>query len=194
LSFFKLIKKVFFLAASCLFLCFKAAEAQDLAHQNSVEIKREANSAISFNFALNLPTLLHRMLAPKTSYSAFLNAQIELSDQAFDRQIAQVSARLSDRAFLVLPSGTKLQLKQWQLPEHKILRNALVSSLILLNLPQTTNAHIDPMNVTSTVQSKQPISRAQLQLPAAMNPILVVFKADQFWLTDQIPSAIIELN
>jgi hypothetical protein len=87
-----------------------------------------------------------------------------------------------------------LQLKQWQLPEHKILRNALVSSLILLNLPQTTNAHIDPMNVTSTVQSKQPISRVQLQLPAAMNPILVVFKADQFWLTDQIPSAIIELN
>ena len=137
---------------------------------------------------------IQRPLAPKTSYSAFLNAQIELSDQAFDRQIAQVSARLSDRAFLVLPSGTKLQLKQWQLPEHKILRNALVSSLILLNLPQTTNAHIDPMNVTSTVQSKQPISRAQLQLPAAMNPILVVFKADQFWLTDQIPSAIIELN
>jgi hypothetical protein len=50
------------------------------------------------------------------------------------------------------------------------------------------------MNVTSTVQTKHPITRVQLQLPAAMNPILVVFKTDQFWLTDQIPSAIIELN
>jgi hypothetical protein len=64
----------------------------------------------------------------------------------------------------------------------------------LLNLPQKTNAHVDPMNVTSTVQTKHPITRVQLQLPAAMNPILVVFKTDQFWLTDQIPSAIIELN
>lgn len=134
------------------------------------------------------------MLAPQSSYSAFLNAQVELSDQAFDRQIAQVSARLSERAFLVLPSGTKLQLKQWQLPDQKSLRDALVSSLILLNLPQKTNAHVDPMNVTSTVQTKHPLSRVQLQLPAAMNPILVVFKTDQFWLTDQIPSAIIELN
>ena len=146
--------KIFYLAVTCLFLCFKAAQAQDLAHLNRVEIKREANSAISFNFTLNLPNLLHRMLAPQSSYSAFLNAQVELSDQAFDRQIAQVSARLSDRAFMVLPSGAKLQLKQWQLPDQKSLRDALVSSLILLNLPQKTNAHVDPMNVTSTVQTK----------------------------------------
>jgi len=194
LSFLRSTTKVFYLAVTCLFLCFKAAQAQDLAHLNSVEIKREANSAISFNFALNLPNLLHRMLAPQSSYSAFLNAQVELSDQAFDRQIAQVSARLSDRAFMVLPSGAKLQLKHWQLPDQKSLRDALVSSLILLNLPQKTNAHVDPMNVTSTVQTKHPITRVQLQLPAAMNPILVVFKTDQFWLTEQIPSAIIELN
>jgi hypothetical protein len=194
LLFLKSIDKVLGLAVALLFLSFSAARAQVHAHPNSVEIKRESTAQISFNFELNLPPLLHRMLAPQTSYAVFLKNQTALSDQALDREMAEVGAAFSEKAFLVLPSGTKLRLKQWQWPDKKVLRDAFMSSFVLLYLPQNINTHVDPIRVTASVQTKTPPSRVQLQLPSPMNPILVVIKSDQFWLTDHIPSAVIEIN
>jgi len=189
-----LIHKAFSLSAVCLLLCVHAAKAQDPGHPNSVEITRGANAAVNFNFAINLPQLLHRMLAPKSTYAAFLQDQLELSDPALEREIAKVSASWSERAFFTLPSGAKVFLKQWQLPDAQSLRDAFKTSLILLNLPQKNAVHVDPMRVTAMVQPKMPVGRAQLQLPATMNPLWVVLKTDKFWLTDQIPMAIVELE
>lgn len=192
--FLKSIDKVLGLAVALLLLSFSAARAQVHAHPNSVEIKRESTIQISFNFELNLPPLLHRMLAPQTSYAVFLKNQTALSDQALDREMAEVGTAFSEKAFLVLPSGTKLRIKQWQWPHKKVLRAAFLSSSILLGMPQKINLHVEPITVTASVQSKTPLSRVQLQLPSPMNPILVVIQSDQFWLTDQITSAVIELN
>ncbi|WP_408594331.1 hypothetical protein [Limnohabitans sp.] len=188
------IHKAFLLTAACLFWGVHAARAQDPAHPNSVEITRGANAAVNFSFALNLPQLLHRMLAPKSTYAAFLQAQVELPDPALERELSKVSASWSERAFFTLPSGAKVFLKQWQLPDAQSLRDAFKTSLILLNLPPKTAVHADPMVVTAMVQPKTPVSRAQLQLPAAMHPLWVVLKTDKFWLTDQIPMAIVELD
>ena len=188
------IQKAFLLTVACLFWGVHAARAQELAHPNSVEITRGAHTAVNFSFALNLPQLLHRMLAPQSSYAAFLQAQVELSDPALEREIAKVSARWSERAFFTLPSGAKVFLKQWQLPDAQSLRDAFKTSLILLNLPQKNAVHVDPMRVTAVVQPKTPVGRAQLQLPPAINPLWVVLKTDKFWLTDQIPIAIVELD
>jgi hypothetical protein len=54
--------------------------------------------------------------------------------------------------------------------------------------------HVDPLLLTATAQIKSPVSRIQLQLPPEMNPILVSVKSDNFWLTDQIPMAIFQLD
>jgi len=43
------------------------------------------------------------------------------------------------------------------------------------------------------VQAKTPISRVQLQLPPALYPVVVSLPNDKFWLTEQIPMAIVEL-
>jgi hypothetical protein len=61
-------------------------------------------------------------------------------------------------------------------------------------LPQKLNFHVDPVRVTASVQTKTALNRVQLQLPSSLNPILVVNQSDQFWLTDHIPSTIIELK
>lgn len=188
------IHKAFLLTAACLFWGVHAARAQELAHPNSVEITRGAHAAVNFSFALNLPQLLHRMLAPQSSYAAFLQAQLELSDPALEREIAKVSASWSERAFFTLPSDAKVFLKQWQLPDAQSLRDAFKTSLILLNLPQKNAVHVDPMRVTAVVQPKTPVGRVQLQLPPAMNPLWVVLKTDKFWLTDEISMAIVELD
>ena len=188
------LRKAFFLAATGLFLASHLAKAQGLAHPNSVEVVREAPAAVSFSFALNLPNMLHRMVAPQTRYAAFLEAQAALSDSALDREIAKVSASLSDRAFFTLPSGAKLRLTQWQWPDKQSLRDAFNTSLIVLNLPQQAAGHMDPMRVTASVRSTTRINRAQLQLPPVMYPMLVVIKADKFWLTDEISLAMVDLD
>ena len=190
----KSIDKLLGLAFGCLLLSFGVARGQVHTHQNSVEIKRASSTEVSFDFELNLPPMLHRMLAPQANYAAFLKAQTELSDQDLDRQLRQVSNTLSDKAYLVLPSGARVKLTQWQLPDRQAVRQAMVYSLVFMNLPAHTPAHIDPMRVKAGIQSKLPLNRVELQLPAVMHPIWVAHQSDKFWLTDQIPTTIIELK
>ena len=52
---------------------------------------------------------------------------------------------------------------------------------------------MDPMRVQATVSSKVPVTRVQLQLHPALFPILVSYKEDKFWLTQDIPMAIVDL-
>jgi hypothetical protein len=61
-------------------------------------------------------------------------------------------------------------------------------------MPDKGIMHVDPLLLTATAQIKSPVSRIQLQLPPEMNPILVSVKSDNFWLTDQIPMAIFQLD
>jgi hypothetical protein len=123
-----------------------------------------------------------------------LKAQIELSDKALDQEIAQLNAKFSKNAFMTLPSGAKVHAQEWQLPDKQSIRNALTSTLILLNMPDKGTLHVDPLLVTARAQIKAPVSRIQLQLSPEMNPILVSIKSDNFWLTDQIPMAIFQLD
>ena len=67
------------------------------------------------------------------------------------------------------------------------------ASLMLLNMPPSAASHLDPVRVLAQAQAKTPISRVQLQLPPALHPIVVSLPNDKFWLTEQIPMAIIEL-
>jgi hypothetical protein len=189
----RILRQVFLLTA-CLFLSSLVAGAQELGHQNTVEIKRRSNLEISLTFALNLPTLLHKVLAPKSNYAIFLKSQVELTDKALDQEIALLNAKFSKNAFLTLPSGTKVNVQQWQLPDKQSIRDALTTSLILLNMPDKGVMHVDPLLLTATAQIKSPVSRIQLQLPPELNPILVCVKSDNFWLTDQIPMAIFQLD
>lgn len=169
------------------------APAQPLAHYNAAELKRESATSVQFAFALNLPQVLHQVLAPQLTYPAFLQSYADLPDPALDKEIAKAAAALSAKAYFTLPSGAKAHIKQWQLPDRQALRDSFIASLLLLNMPPSAASHLDPVRVLAQVQAKTPISRVQLQLPPALYPIVVSLPNDKFWLTEQIPMAIIEL-
>lgn len=169
------------------------ALVQPVAHYNAAELKRESATSVNFAFALNLPQVLHQVLAPQLTYPAFLQSYANLPDPAFDKEIAKASAALSAKAYFTLPSGAKANLKQWQLPDAPALRDSFKASLMLLNMPPSAASHLDPVRVLAQAQAKTPISRVQLQLPPALYPIVVSLVNDKFWLTEQIPMAIIEL-
>jgi len=169
------------------------AQSQIVAHYNAVELKRESSTSVQFVFALNLPQVLHQLLAPKLAYPAFLQTYAELPDPALKREVAKASAALSAKAYFTLPSGAKANLKQWQLPDKQSLRDSFKTSLVLLSLPPSVASHLDPVLVLAQVQTKTPLNRVQLQLPPALYPIMVSLPQDKFWLTAQIPMAIVEL-
>ena len=188
-------KAAAFLAAALFFISSNSAWAQlqPVAHYNAVELKRESPTSVHFAFALNLPQVLHQVLAPQLQYPAFLQNYANLPDPALDKEISKAIAALSAKAYFTLPSGAKAHIRQWQLPDRQALRDSFKASLMLLNMPPGPASHLDPVRVLAQVQAKTPISRAQLQLPPALYPIVVSLANDKFWLTEQIPMAIIEL-
>ena len=186
-------KAAAWLAAALLFFSFNSAQAQSVTHYNAAELKRESATSVLFAFALNLPQVLHQLLAPRLTYPAFLQSYADLPDAAFDKEIAKASAALSAKAYFTLPSGVKANLKHWQLPDRQALRDSFKASLLLFNMPPSATSHLDPVRVLAQVQSKTPINRVQLQLPAALYPIVVSLPHEKFWLTEQIPMAIVEL-
>ena len=170
------------------------AQAQAVAHFNAVELKRESATSVQFVFALNLPQVLHQLLAPQLAYPAFLQNYADMSDPALDKEIANAVAALSTKAYFTLPSGTKAKLTEWQLPDPQALRDFFKTSLLLLSMPPSAAAHLDPVPVLAQVRVKTPLNRVQLQLPPALYPIMVKVKNDKFWLTAQIPMASVELD
>ena len=184
-----------FLAAASLYtpLHFALAQAQPAAHYNALELQRESPTSVQFAFSLNLPQVLHQVLAPQLAYPAFLQRYADLSDPALDKEIAKAGIALTAQAYFTLPSGAKVHIKQWQLPDAQALRDSFKASLMLLNMPPGPASHLDPVRVRAQAQAKTPIGRAQLQLPPALYPIVVSLANDKFWLTEQIPMAIIEL-
>ncbi len=189
------VQAVAFFAAAIAFLPTGSvcAQAQTVAHYNAVELKRESATTVQFAFALNLPQVLHVLLAPQLAYPAFLQTYADMPDPVFEKEVTKAGALLSAKAFFTLPNGAKAPVKQWQWPPQQAMRDLFKASLLLLSLPPGAASHLDPVPVLAKAQAKTGISRAQLQLPPALYPVIVSLPNEKFWLTDQIPMALVEL-
>ncbi len=111
-----------------------------------------------------------------------------------DKELDKLKQALSARSFFTLPTGAKLRLEQWQLPSKQLIREAMKVSLILMQMPPNAASHIDPMMLQAKASSKVPVTRVQLQLHPALFPIFVAHKEDKFWLTPEIPTAIMDIH
>lgn len=174
--------------------CPFATVAQTVGHNNQLDISLLEDRHLQCDFSLNLLPLLHSHLAPKSHPEEFLQSFLKLSDAAMDKELDKLTRALSDQSFFTLPTGTKLRLKQWQLPSKQLIREVIKVNLLLMQMPPNAAAHIDPMLVQAKASSKVPVTRVQLQLHPALSPIFVVHKQDKFWLTPEIPSAIMDIN
>ena len=163
-------------------------------HYNQMDIKRDGRDKLVLTMSLNLTHLLHQVLAPQTPLVDFLKFHSELSDNALQTVLAKAGTQLGDKTFMLLPSGGKLWIRQWQFPTMPALREALKAHLFLIDMPSATPVHVPPMWVQAVGHSKSPLNRAQLQVHKAFHPLWVVQRQDQFWLTEQIPLAIVNFE
>lgn len=143
---------------------------------------------------VNVLPLLHQVLSPPSVYANFLQDFSELPDAGMDKALDKLSKELTAKSFVNLPDGTKISLKLWQFPSKQQIRDAIKVNLFMLHMPPNAVSHIDPMLVQAKVSSKVPMSRVQLQLHPALLPVFVAYKEDKFWLTQDIPMAILDIN
>lgn len=182
------------LTASLFFTFQFATFAQTVGHNNQLDITLLEGRHLQCDFSLNLLPLLHSHLAPKSHPSEFLQSFSKLSDAAMDKELDKLTQALRAQSFFTLPTGAKLRLTQWQLPSKQLIREAMKVSLILMQMPPNAASHIDPMILQAKASSKVPVTRVQLQLHPALFPIFVAHKEDKFWLTSEIPTAIMDIH
>jgi len=163
----------------------------DDVHYNQMDIKREGGNRFVFSLSLNLTLVLHQVLAPQTPLADFLKTYSGASDKDLQTALTKASAQLGDKSFMLLPSGSKVSIRPWQMPPLAALREALKAHAFLMEMPSATPVHVPPMWVQAHGQSKAPVGRAQLQVHKALHPVWVIHQQDQFWLTDQIPLAVV---
>jgi hypothetical protein len=95
---------------------------------------------------------------------------------------------------MVLPTGAKVGIRDWQFPPLAALRESLKAHAFLLEIPSTIPPHVPPMLVQAQGLSKTPVGRAQLQVHKVLHPLWVVQPHDQLWLTEQMPLAIVSFE
>ena len=176
-----------------LLACPSWALAADV-HYNQMHIQREGGNRFVVALSLNLTQVLHQVLAPQSSLADFLKTYSDAPDKVLQTALAKVGTELGQKSFMVLPTGAKVGIRNWQFPPLAALRESLKAHAFLLELPSTTPAHVPPMLVQAQGQSKTPVGRAQLQVHKVLHPLWVVQPHDQLWLTDQIPLAIVNFE
>jgi len=190
----RLLKLLALLATSLFFAFPIATVAQTIGHNNQLNISVVEGRHLQCDFSLNLLPLLYSQLAPKSEPAEFLQRFSKLSDAAMDKELDKLTQGLSAQSFFTLPTGAKLRLKQWQLPSKQMIREAMQVTLVLMQMPPNPASHIDPMPLQAKASGKVPVTRVQLHLHPALFPIFVAHKEDKFWLTPEIPTAIMDLQ
>ena len=168
--------------------------AEGGAHINQVDVRQETSKSLVLSFYLNVPELLHQLLAPQLPLSTFLKNHSELPVAEVQANLLKASSSLSRQSFLTLPSGAKAHVDNWQWPEARSLQDSFRATLIFLNMPQANRPHLDPVLVKAELRSKVAISQVKLQLSSLLYPIGVDVQGDKFWLTEQIPVAVVMLR
>ena len=171
-----------------------AARSQNAAHPNTLTIVHEDEKNLVFQFSLNVPQVLHQLLSPATPFPAFLQAHAAMSPVTWDAVLQKAKAQLSAIGVLTLPGGKPLRLQSWQWPDSEGIAQSLKAQALMLQMPEASRPHLDPVPVLARLQTQKSIYQAQLQLPTALHPIEVSIKNDKFWLTSQIPLAMVNLQ
>lgn len=174
--------------------CGAWASAQSVAHPNTLAIVPEDGKNLVFQFSLNVPQVLHQLLSPSTPFPAFLQNHAHMLPVPWEATLQKAKAKLAAGGVLALPGGRPIRLQSWQWPDPDAIAQSLKAQELMLQMAEPSRPHLDPVRVLARLQSPGPIHQAQLQLPSALYPIEVTIKNDTFWLTSQIPLAMVTLQ
>ena len=163
-------------------------------HTNTLSIYRETSSSVVLNFEINVSLVMRKILAPQLSHEEFLKFFITLSDEKFQKSIQIVQKDLNEKSMLSTSQGFRFNVIKWQFPSANKIRLLMSNELAFLKVPVQFQAHVDPVVIKAEIPASHAMQRARLTLPESLMPILVINGVhDKFWLSEQIPLAVLDI-
>lgn len=162
-------------------------------HQNQILLTKPSPKALHLEFLINPTLFLHQVMQPRMGFVDFLKSHAALSEADFQKSLSKGLHQFESSNFIHLYSGEKLKLTHWRLPAASTLQTLLQKNLLLLELPPEIQAHMEPMIISASVQSKINLGRIRLVVSPIFHPILVQYQQDLVWLTPHIPAALIDV-
>jgi len=169
-------------------VCAKADEL----HFNKLEIRKKSNTELILEIQISSLAVFKTLLtdgAPSIEYCETLS---KTSQESFDRLLATGLKKLSIAAYFEIPELQKLKLRNISAANNFRARETLQQNCLLQQFPPAMRPHLPAIEVNAIVSSAKPLQRAQISMPALLYPLMVRYGADQFWLTEQISTAVLD--
>ena len=182
---------------SLLSLCgaMMLGQGHAVAHEllkNTASLLKSGPKTIALSFQLDPSATLHRALKPEMPFDAFLARYADMPMAEFQVELTKAQTALARDIRINGPDGKKMALNSWKWQDAQTWKDMLRAQLLISLATPNELGHLQQTAASAQAISPRPISHVQVSLPRAMNPILVRSSpTDAFWLTDQIPQAIV---
>jgi len=175
-------------------LALGSAHAQNVVHHNTLGIVPAGENKYDLVFLLNLPQVFHKTLSPNADFYVFLEKYSNLRDLSLLLEIEKVKKVLNKIPIMSLDSGADLYAKEWEFPEVFDIRAAFRMTEALKGLPVNLGLHVDPLPVKARVEFSKELraGRFKIEPPQPLLPLLIRYKNDAGWSTEQIPYLIMD--
>ena len=180
-----------FLVLAWLLAVSVGAKADEL-HFNRLEIKKKSNTELMLEIQISSLDVFKTLLTGQAPNTDFCETLSKTSQTSFDRLMATGLNKLSAGAYFEIHGLRKLKLQNIAAANTVQAREALQQNCLIQQFPAAMRPHLPAIEVNAIVNSANPLQRAQISMPALLYPLMVRYGADQFWLTEQISTAVLD--
>ena len=180
-----------FLVLTWLIAVSVGAKADEL-HFNKLEIKKKSNTELILEIQISSLDVFKTLLTGQAPNTEFCETLSKTSQTSFDRLMATGLKKLSAGAYFEIQGLRKLKLRNIAAANTVQARETLQQNCLIQQFPAAMRPHLPAIEVNAIVNSANPLQRAQISMPALLYPLMVRYGADQFWLTEQISTAVLD--
>jgi hypothetical protein len=174
------------------FLAVSVGARADELHFNKLEIKKKSNTELILEIQISSLDVFKTLLTGQAPNTDFCETLSKTSQTSFDRLLATGLKKLGADAYFEIPGLQKLKLRNISAANYFRARETLQQNCLLQQFPLAMRPHLPAIEVNAIVSSANPLQRAQISMPALLYPLMVRYGADQFWLTEQISTAVLD--
>ena len=165
------------------------------AHERQINkgfLQKMNDGTVAMEFLLDPAELMFNALAPETTLPLFIKRYAEMKPEAFEFEMKKLKVLLSKGIQLKGSDGRTMAQSAWKWPPSSDWQDIIKAQKIMLDVLSNEEGHLPQIKLNIVLKGGQNLQRAQISLHPSMHPILVRnMPIDDFWLTHQIPSAII---
>ena len=180
-----------FLVLTWLIAVSVGAKADEL-HFNKLEIKKKSNTELILEIQISSLDVFKTLLTGQAPNTEFCETLSKTSQTSFDRLMATGLKKLSAGAYFEIQGLRKLKLRNIAAANTVQARETLQQNCLFQQFPAAMRPHLPTIEVNAIVSSANPLQRAQISMPTLLYPLMVRYGADQFWLTEQISTAVLD--